>query len=245
MLTPLLSIVIPLKDEALNLPTLLAEISDQMGTLDIPWELLAIDDGSTDQSVEVLKHLAQTYPQLRIFSMDVNRGQSAALHAGFQRAIGKWILTLDADLQNDPRDIPKLLAHKDHYALVCGYRARRRDSLSKRWISKCANAVRQGFGLDRVRDTGCSLKLLRASTAKALWMFRGAHRFLPALIALHGGKTFEIAVHHRPRTAGKSKYHLFNRGLAPIIDLLGTAWLARRRLKYQITEVERVPDESL
>lgn len=241
--SPLLSIVIPVKDEAPNLATLIGEIAEQMTALDVPWELLAIDDGSVDRSLDVLKQLAQTSHQLRIFSMDRNCGQSAALHAGFQRARGDWILTLDADLQNDPRDIPKLWAHKDRYTLVCGYRKHRKDRLSKRWISKCANAIRRNFGLDTVRDTGCSLKLMRASSAKELWMFRGAHRFIPALIAMRGESTAEVAVHHRPRTAGNSKYHLFNRGLAPIVDLLGAAWLMRRRLYYQLKEVETTKDE--
>lgn len=238
------SVIIPVKDEAPNLPRLIGEIQVAMNTCSNAWELLAIDDGSTDTSYDLLKALSPQCPQLRILRFVKNCGQSAAFKAGFERARGDYIITLDADLQNDPRDIPKLVALKERADLICGYRQRRLDGWFKRWISRFANFARGAICRDGSRDTGCSLKVVRAVRARKLWMFRGAHRFIPALIKLQGGTMLEIGVRHRARTAGKSKYHLFNRCLAPVIDLFGVAWLMRRRVEYTLIEEKKDGDDS-
>lgn len=230
------SVVIPVKDEAPNLADLVCQIRETMLGLAQTWELLAIDDGSVDSSFAVLKELSSQCPQLRAFRLAENCGQSTALMLGFERARGEWVITLDADLQNDPRDIPKLLSLKERADLVCGYRRHRRDGTFKRWISRLANRARGAVCRDGSRDTGCSLKVLRSENARALWMFRGAHRFIPALVKLKGGSMLEIEVRHRPRPAGKSKYNILNRGLAPIVDLFGVAWLMRRRASYRLVE---------
>ena len=231
------SVITPIKNESENLPRLLDEIRAVMTDIGAPWELICVDDGSTDDSYSLLLEKQKTHPQLAVIKLDHNYGQSAALAAGLSLARGRWVVTLDADLQNDPQDIRKLLALRSEFDLVNGWRIHRQDSLQKKWISKIANRVRSKLCDDNVKDTGCSLKLMKAEGLRHIFWFRGAHRFLPALFRLYGYKVGEIPVHHRPRHKGKSNYHLFNRGLAPIMDMLAFIWLRRRHLSYKIETV--------
>lgn len=231
------SVITPIKNEQENLPRLLDEIRSVMADMGASWELICVDDGSTDGSYELLRQMQKNHPQLAVVKLDRNYGQSAALAAGWSQARGAWVITLDADLQNDPQDIRKLVALKSEFDLINGWRVNRQDSLQKRWISKIANRIRSRLCADNVRDTGCSLKLMKREGLGQIFWFRGAHRFLPALFKLYGYRVGEIPVHHRPRHKGQSNYHLFNRGLAPIMDMLAFIWLRRRHLNYKIESV--------
>lgn len=235
--TPIIySVVIPIKDEEANIRDLLEEIEPVMNGLEQSWELLCIDDGSRDQSLSILKNLAPQKPFLRILSFSKNFGQSSAFAAGFEAASGEFVITLDADLQNNPRDIPKLIETLGDADLVVGWRINRRDPLKKRLISKFSNAVRSRLCQDGVHDTGCSLKLYRKKALQNIKMYKGMHRFLPALFLIEGYKVKEVAVDHRERVKGQTKYHFFNRFMGPIVDMFVVYWMRKRHLHHQIRE---------
>lgn len=228
------SLVIPIKDEKENLSPLLEEIESAFSSLTCQWELLAINDGSTDGSGPLLDALAQSRPYLKVLHFDRNYGQSSAFHAGFQEARGQWVITLDADRQNHPQDILKLLPFQDQADLICGRREKRQDQLMKRLISKWANWIRSRVCSDGVSDTGCSLKAYRKKALDQIPFFDGMHRFLPALFVLEGWRIKEVPVSHRPRLAGKTKYGFFNRNINTLLDLFAVWWMRKRKLRYRI-----------
>lgn len=230
------SIVIPLKNEAENIADLIAELEPVMTRLGQPWELLCIEDGSTDDTLSILQGLTKSKPFLRILVFKKNYGQSSAFDAGFRAARGQWVITLDGDRQNDPADIPLLLTYCDHYDLICGRRMNRRDPWHKRLSSKAANAVRGWFCQDGVHDTGCSLKVYRRTCLDKIKMFQGMHRFLPALFNNEGFRVVEVPVNHRERTRGVTKYNLFNRSFNTIADMWAVRWMRRRQLRYEISK---------
>lgn len=235
MKNPRYSVVIPLKNEASNIGDLIQELEPVMQSLNEPWELICIDDGSTDNTKEVLESLAQQKPYLRIIIFKQNYGQSSAFDAGFKAARGEFVITLDGDGQNDPKDIPRLVPHIQSCDLVCGIRQKRKDSFSKRMISKIANSVRRWACGDGVQDTGCSLKVYRKSCLDSIKMFHGMHRFLPALFIMEGfSRIQQVPVNHRERIKGKSHYNFFNRSFNTISDLLAVRWMKKRHLHYQI-----------
>ena len=198
---------------------------------EIDHEMIFVDDGSIDRTLERI----ETAPNVRVIRFEKNTGQSAAIYAGLQAAHGATTVLIDGDLQNDPTDIPRLLAEIDRGAdLVCGYRARRKDTLLKRLTSRIANFVRSRFTKDYVRDTGCTLKAMRRDCVSALLPFKGMHRFIPALVKGAGYRLVEIPVNHRPRRFGQSKYGLGNRALRATIDMFGVRWLLSRRFNYKI-----------
>ena len=228
---PALSIVIPLYNEEENVAALTDEVARAIPHQD--WELIYVDDGSTDQTLARIPRR----PFVRILAFTGNRGQSAAMHAGIHAARGRLIALLDGDLQNDPADIPKLTAEIDKgFDLVCGYRAKRRDSTFRRLQSRIANWVRSRFTGDGVRDTGCSLKVMRRECRDALILFRGMHRFIPALIKGAGFRLTEIPVNHRPRLHGVSKYGFGNRAFRATRDMFGVRWLLSRQCHYQLRD---------
>lgn len=231
------SVVIPLKNEESNILDLLHELEPVMISLGQPWEVICIDDGSTDRTRYVLFDLAKQKPNLKVILFKKNYGQSSAFHAGFEAALGEYVITMDGDGQNDPADIPKLLKLIDHCDLVCGIRSKRKDPFSKRIISKLANKIRRWLCEDGVQDTGCSLKVFRRQSLLKIKMYHGMHRFLPALFKLENFKIKETPVNHRERTKGKSKYNFFNRSLNTIADLLAVRWMKKRALTYQIEQV--------
>jgi glycosyltransferase involved in cell wall biosynthesis len=233
---PSLSVVIPVKDEKENLPTLLAEIFAVLEPLAESYEVIVVDDGSIDGTLALLENMAQCTPVLRYLSFDRNYGQTAAFLAGFRAALGPWIITLDGDGQNDPKDIPHLLALKNEADLVVGRRKKRKDSLTKRLISRVANAVRSRLCQDGVEDTGCSLKLFRKEALSGIKLFRGMHRFFPALFRMEGYRVVQVDVSHRPRLKGKSHYNIFNRSLNPIFDLFAVYWMRKRRVEPRIAK---------
>lgn len=228
------SVVIPLKNEASNIEDLVHELEPIMSNLRAPWELICVDDGSTDNTPTILAELSKKKDYLRVITFKKNYGQSSAFDAGFKAAQGEFVITLDGDRQNDPHDIPKMLPLIEDSDLVCGIRAKRKDTWSKRITSKTANAVRQWMCEDGVKDTGCSLKIYRRSSLQKIKMYHGMHRFLPALFKIEGLRIKEIPVNHRERVAGKSNYNFFNRSFNTIADLLAVRWMKKRQLRYQV-----------
>ena len=228
---PAVSVVVPLFNEEENISILQSELRAALDGLD--YEIVFVDDGSLDCTVERI----ETAPNVLLIRFEKNTGQSAAIYAGLQAARGANAVLIDGDLQNDPADIPRLLAEVARGAdLVCGYRINRQDTLVKRLTSRIANAVRSRFTKDGVRDTGCTLKAIRRECISALVPFKGMHRFIPALIKGAGYRLVEIPVNHRPRRFGQSKYGLGNRALRATIDMFGVRWLLSRRLHYKIRD---------
>jgi dolichol-phosphate mannosyltransferase len=227
--SPAVSVVVPLFNEEENVPILQAELVTALSGLD--YEIIFVDDGSTDGTVQRIA----LEPRIRVVQFERNAGQSAAMYAGLQNARGAAAVLIDGDLQNDPADIPKLLAEIERGAdLVCGYRAERKDTFVKRVTSRVANFVRSRFTKDGVRDTGCTLKAMRRECIAALLPFKGMHRFIPALIKGAGYRLVEVPVNHRPRKFGQSKYGLGNRALRATTDMFGVRWLLSRRLNYKV-----------
>ena len=199
----------------------------------LDYEIIFVDDGSIDRTAERIEAAGN----MRLIRFEKNSGQSAAIYAGLTTARGATLVIIDGDLQNDPADIPKLLAEIARGAdLVCGYRLKRRDTLVKRATSRIANAVRSRYTKDGVRDTGCTLKAIRRECVSTLLPFKGMHRFIPALVKAAGYRLVEVPVNHRPRRFGQSKYGLGNRALRATIDMFGVRWLLSRRLNYKICE---------
>jgi dolichol-phosphate mannosyltransferase len=228
------SVIVPLFNEEENMSILQSELRAALAGVD--HEIIFVDDGSIDRTAERVEKA----PNVRVIRFAKNGGQSAAIYAGLQAANGAVAVLIDGDLQNDPVDIPRLLAEISRGAdLVCGYRARRKDTLVKRLTSWIANAVRSRYTKDGVRDTGCTLKAMRRECVSALVPFKGMHRFIPALIKAAGYRLVEIPVAHRPRRFGQSKYGLGNRALRATIDMFGVRWLLSRRLNYKVREGDR------
>jgi dolichol-phosphate mannosyltransferase len=229
--SPAFSVVVPLYNEEANLPILQEELRAGLSGLD--YEIIFVDDGSVDSTTERI----ETASNIRLIRFEKNSGQSAAIYAGLTAARGAIMVVIDGDLQNDPADIPRLLAEITQGAdLVCGYRLKRQDTLVKRLTSRIANAVRSRYTKDGVRDTGCTLKAMRRECVSALLPFKGMHRFIPALVKAAGYRLVEVPVNHRPRRFGQSKYGLGNRALRATIDMFGVRWLLSRRLNYKIRE---------
>lgn len=198
------------------------------------YEVLVIDDGSTDPTRHILQELALDYPELRVISFTRNCGQSAAIDAGFRHAHGDVLILLDADGQNPPSEIPRLLAALEEADMVCGRRVGRRDTLAKRVASVIANTVRRAVLNDHLHDTGCSLKAIRREAVSRLKLFHGLHRFLPALVQMEDYRVVEVPVSHRPRTHGTSHYGIWNRLLGPLCDLAVVYWMQRRCRRWRV-----------
>ena len=231
---PKFSVVIPLKNEEGNIRGLIDELEPVMQSLQEPWELICIDDGSTDQTLPILEDLAQKKSYLNTLVFTRNFGQSDAFDAGFKAAKGDFIITLDGDRQNDPADIPKLTEMSKNFDLVCGIRKKRKDSPIKRIISFFANKIRSRVCRDGISDTGCSLKIYRREALQQIKMYQGMHRFLPALFQIEGFRVGEVLVNHRERKSGTTKYNLFNRSFNTISDMMAVRWMRMRKLNYQI-----------
>lgn len=233
------SIVVPFFDERDNLSELVAELARMMDSMpSSTFEVLLVDDCSTDGGLDVAAELARADSRLRLLRHRRNYGQSAALASGFAAARGAVVVTLDADLQNDPADVPRLLAALEGCDLVSGVRAERHDTWLRRVSSRIANRVRDAVLHDGISDVGCSLKAYRAELLREIPVFDGMHRFLPALAALRGARIREIPVRHRPRRHGTSKYGVHNRLWRGLADLRGVRWLQRRSIGHR--EVEEI-----
>src|SRR3954470_18850850 len=229
--SPAISVVVPLFNEEENVPILQGELTNALAGHD--YEIIFVDDGSHDQTASRIA----PDPRVRILQFERNAGQSAAMYCGLHAARGAVAVLIDGDLQNDPADIPKLLAEIGRGAdLVCGYRAQRKDTVVKRITSRVANFVRSRFTRDGVRDTGCTLKAMKRECVNALVPFKGMHRFIPALVKGAGYRLVEVPVNHRPRKFGESKYGLGNRAFRATMDMFGVRWLLSRRLNYKVRD---------
>lgn len=234
---PWTSIVIPIKDEQENLIPLTEQLMKVLEARDesrsASFEILFIDDGSTDGSSALLDSLAVQYPRVRVLHFDRNYGQSSAFDAGFKHSTGELVITMDGDLQNDPNDIATLLPYTKQFDLVCGWRTNRHDSLIRTVSSRIANAVRSAVTGDNVHDTGCSLKIFKRAVVEKMQLFEGMHRFFPALALMQGFTITEVPVRHYPRTHGMSKYGVGNRLLKGLYDLMAVRWMQHRCLRYR------------
>jgi glycosyltransferase involved in cell wall biosynthesis len=224
--TPELSVVIPICNEAPNLEPLYREITEALGAWGRPYEVILVDDGSSDESFEILSKLQATDPRVRVIQFRRNFGQTAAFAAGFALASGRLIATSDGDLQNDPRDLPQMVALADQgYDIVCGWRKVRKDPwLSRRVPSMMANRLISWATGVRLNDYGCSLKVFRAEVVKPLRLYGEMHRFLPALASEMGVRIAEVPVNHRPRVHGRSKYGI-SRTVRVVLDLMTVKFL--------------------
>lgn len=232
---PEYSVAVPVYNEVESLEDLVSRISSVMTRLGKPWELVLVDDGSNDGSFRKIGELKERFPCLRGLQFDRNHGQTAAMEAGIQASRGRIIITMDADLQNDPEDIPSLLAALENATAAVGWRHRRNDPFIRRVSSKCANWIRNLISNETIHDTGCSLKAFRAEAIKKIRLFEGLHRFLPTLVKMDGGTVVEVKVNHFPREKGISKYNVFNRIFKSFLDLLAIRWMKWRTLQYKVT----------
>jgi len=249
-----LSIVIPVKNEAGNIAPLVAEIGAALDPSGVAYEIVYVDDGSSDATAAEIAALRSNNPRLRLVRHAASCGQSAAIRSGVKAAHGAWIATLDGDGQNDPADIPVLWQIAQGYSresapaasplLIAGHRARRRDSWTKRRASRIANAVRRALLHDDTPDTGCGLKLFPRALFLELPYFDHMHRFLPALVLREGGVVRSLPVNHRPRERGTSKYGVLDRLAVGITDLVGVMWLRRRQARPVLLAEEKRPEAA-
>ncbi|NLW80618.1 MAG: glycosyltransferase family 2 protein [Desulfovibrionales bacterium] len=233
-----ISLIIPVYNEEENLRDLYTEVVRAMSGQVWTWELVLVDDGSSDRSLDIIRGLAKEDGRVRYLSFESNCGQSAAFAAGFASAQGDVVITMDADLQNDPADIPAMLQVyvTQDVDMVIGWRVRRQDTVVKRYASRFANWVRNTVSRETVRDTGCSLKVMRTDLVKTIPMFKGMHRFLPTLMKLEGALVAEVPVRHRPRSKGVSKYGIWDRAWSAAYDLLAVRWMQKRHIGYRVRE---------
>ena len=237
--TPVLSLVIPCYDEQDNLRPLVAAIRAAVDPLKLAYEIIFTDDASKDKSWEILKELAASDPRIRALRFAFNSGQSAALWAGMKAARGQYLVTLDADLQNDPKDLSKFLEPLKQFDCVCGTRVEARgqgDNFIRVASSRIANWVRNKVSGESISDAGCCYRAFKRECIDNLKFFKGMHRFLPTLFKIEGFTVTEIAVSHNPRTAGQTHYGVWNRLFASSYDLLAVRWMKKRMFRYQVAE---------
>ena len=233
---PEISIVIPVYNERENLILLDEQITKHMQPLNKEYEVVLVDDGSKDGSAELIRILKNDNARLRLIRFGHNHGQTAAFSAGFDKARGDTIVTMDADLQNSPADIPLLLEAIKEYDVVCGWRYKRNDPWIRKISSKIANTVRNSLSEETIADTGCSLKAFRRKCIENIKLYNGMHRFFPTLMKMEGFSVTQIKVGHYPRIHGHSKYNIRNRLLTSFKDLLAIRWMKKRQIKYDIVE---------
>lgn len=229
-----LTILVPLYNEAECLPKLVEELNNFIQASPVETFVYFINDGSSDKSQSIIEPISLQDPHYHYIKFTSNQGLSAALKAGFDHCKTSLVAYIDADLQTVPMDFLKLLPFIPDYDLVTGIRAKRNDSIVKRLSSLIANSVRRLLIDDGIADTGCPLKILKTKYAQAIPFFTGMHRFIPALVQLHGGRVKQIPVQHFPRYAGEAKYNLRNRLIKPFFDTLAFRWMKKRYIHYQI-----------
>ncbi len=233
-----LSVVIPVYDEEGSLSLLWSEIQEALEPTRLRYEVIFVDDGSRDRSADIVRGFREQDQRVRLVRLKVNAGETAATDAGLKAALGRHVAVMDADLQNDPRDIPTMLAHLDRWDAVTGYRVDRAagDSWIRRISSRIANRVRNRLSDETVQDSGCTFRAFRRECLRELVLYRGFHRFIPTLLKMQGFRVLEMPVNHRPRRFGRSKYGIGNRVARAFADLLVVRWMKNRRLRYEIVE---------
>jgi glycosyltransferase involved in cell wall biosynthesis len=245
--TPRVSVVVPCHNERGNLRQLVTEIRQALQSSESPYEILLVDDASTDGTWELLQKLGAEDLRVRAMRFGNQCGQSAAMWAGMQNAIGDIIVTLDADLQNPPAEIPRLLDALEGWDCVCGSRLTARmdgDNWVRRASSKIANGVRTTFIKDGMSDSGCCFRAFRRECVQHLIFFEGAHRFFPALLMMERFRVTEIPISHRPRGTGQTHYGLWNRLIKSLPDLFAMSWLQSRLIRYQTADTINPPEEK-
>ena len=229
-----LSVVLPVFNEVESLPPLWKELVEILPTLVDSFEVIFVDDGSTDGSAGILDRLAKEDGRVRLLRLETNAGLSAAFYAGLQAARGRIVATMDSDLQNDPRDIGRLMAYLAEADAAVGWRHVRHDSWLKRASSRIANAIRKAVTGDTVQDSACSLRVMRRECVNAMPPYTGMHRFMPTLLKISGFRVVQVRVNHRPRRFGRSKFGVSDRAFAAFADLLVVRWMMIRRLRYRV-----------
>ena len=233
-----LSVVIPVYNEEENLPHLWPELRAVLESLGLAFEVVFVDDGSRDRSAELIRELREADPRVRLVRLKTNAGETAATDAGFKTARGRRVVTMDADLQNDPHDIPVLLSHLDRWDAATGWRVNRGegDTALRRVSSQVANRVRNWISDESIHDSGCTFRAFRRECLRGLVLYRGFHRFIPTLLRMRGYRVIEVPVHSRPRRYGESKYGVLNRVFVATTDLLVVRWMKSRLLRYEVAE---------
>jgi len=228
--------VVPVFNEEENLPTLIPQIAEVLRPLGKTYEMIFVDDGSTDRSRQLLKEMVSQYSQIRVLGFKRNCGETAAGAAGLKEARGEIVITIDADLQNDPRDIPTMLEYLNDYDMVTGWRQEREDSWVKRITSRIANRVRNQLSGETIRDSGCTFRAYKRGCLQNIKLYKGMHRFMPTLVKMEGFRVIEIPIAHHPRKFGVSKYTTWNRMWRAFVDLLAVKWMKSRHIHYEIEE---------
>jgi glycosyltransferase involved in cell wall biosynthesis len=233
-----LSVVIPVYNEEDNLPLLWPELKSVLKAERVSFEVVFVDDGSRDRSAEIIRGLREADPCVRLVRLKANAGETAATDAGFRAARGRRVITMDADLQNDPHDIPEMLRHLEQWDAVTGWRVNRGDgdSVVRRLSSRVANRVRNWLSDDVIQDSGCTFRAFRRECLRGLVLYRGFHRFIPTLLKMRGYRVLEVPVRNRPRRFGQSKYGVLNRVFIATADLLVVRWMKSRALHYEVAE---------
>jgi dolichol-phosphate mannosyltransferase len=233
-----LSVVIPVYNEEENLPLLWPELRSVLEGLHLDFEVIFVDDGSRDRSAEIIRGLRESDRRVRLVRLKANAGETAATDAGFKAARGRMVVTMDADLQNDPHDIPALLSHLDRWDAVTGWRVDRGegDSFVRRASSRVANRVRNAISEETIEDSGCTFRAFRRECLRGLVLYRGFHRFIPTLLKMRGYRVIEVPVKNRPRRFGVSKYGVLNRVFVATADLFVVRWMKSRFLRYEVAE---------
>ena len=233
-----LSVVIPVYNEEESLPVLWPELRGVLEGLRVSFEVVFVDDGSEDRSAEIIRTLRESDPRVRLVRLKVNAGETAATDAGFKAVRGQRVVTMDADLQNDPQDIPTLLQHLDRWDAVTGWRVDRAqgDTALRRISSRVANRVRNWISDESIQDSGCTFRAFRRECLRGLVLYRGLHRFIPTLLRMRGYRVIEVPVRNRPRRFGRSKYGVLNRVFVACADLLVVRWMKHRLLRYEVAE---------
>jgi glycosyltransferase involved in cell wall biosynthesis len=235
---PDLSIIVPVYDEEDSLSPLWTELREVLDRLGLAFEVIFVDDGSRDRSAEIIRGFREADARVRLVRLKENGGETAATDAGFKAARGQRVVVMDADLQNDPRDIPTLLSHLDHWDAATGWRVQRAqgDGLVRRVSSRIANGLRNWVSDESIHDSGCTFRAFRRECLRGLVLYRGFHRFIPTLLKMRGYRVIEVPVSHRPRRFGRSKYGVFNRAVVAGADLLAIRWMKARLLRYEVVE---------
>jgi glycosyltransferase involved in cell wall biosynthesis len=233
-----LSVVIPVYNEEASLTPLWSELRGILEQLELAFEVVFVDDGSRDRSAEIIRSFRETDQRVRLVRLKANGGETAATDAGFKAARGRRVVVMDADLQNDPRDISMLLSHLDHWDAVTGWRVNRAagDNVVRRVSSRIANRIRNWVSDETIQDSGCTFRAFRRECLRGLVLYRGFHRFIPTLLKMRGYRVIEVPVGHRPRQFGRSKYGVLNRAVVAFVDLLVIRWMGARLLRYEIVE---------
>lgn len=234
-----LSLVIPAYNEQETIDALLGRVAAALARIGQPFEVIVVDDGSSDATPRLLRDAMSRYPWLRVLRLAANGGQSAAFDAGFKAARGQIIATIDADLQNDPEEIPRLLPLLNGYDMVTGWRQKRQDSRFRRLESRIANRIRNWISQETIEDSASSLKVYKRHCLEGIQLFKGMHRFLPTLVKMRGYTVNEVPVKHSPRFAGTAKYGFRNRVIRAFVDLIAVRWMKQRYLRYEVSEVPR------